>query len=126
MLASIIECDQPNAPVPLCPQAPWVTEKRPPHGWPSKGTIQFVDYQVRYRPELELVLQDITCDIGSTEKVRTSLPLPSLHLFQSDTVFLSSGFSLRAGEGWWQDVDTQVVGQGPKETEGEMVIGDAG
>ncbi|XP_064001683.1 ATP-binding cassette sub-family C member 2 [Pogoniulus pusillus] len=50
-------------------EAPWVTEKRPPHGWPSKGTIQFVDYQVRYRPELELVLQDITCDIGSTEKV---------------------------------------------------------
>nr|XP_025966921.1 canalicular multispecific organic anion transporter 1 [Dromaius novaehollandiae] len=50
-------------------EAPWVTEKRPPHGWPSKGEIQFVDYQVRYRPELELVLQGITCDIGSTEKV---------------------------------------------------------
>uniref|UniRef100_A0A8B9S070 ABC-type glutathione-S-conjugate transporter n=1 Tax=Accipiter nisus TaxID=211598 RepID=A0A8B9S070_9AVES len=53
----------------LCPQAPWVTEKRPPHGWPSKGEIQFVDYKVRYRPELELVLQGITCNIGSTEKV---------------------------------------------------------
>ncbi|KFW01139.1 Canalicular multispecific organic anion transporter 1, partial [Eurypyga helias] len=50
-------------------EAPWVTEKRPPRGWPSKGEIQFVDYQVRYRPELELVLQGITCDIGSTEKV---------------------------------------------------------
>jgi len=77
----------------LCPQAPWVTEKRPPHGWPSKGEIQFVDYKVRYRPELELVLQGITCNIGSTEKVRTSLHLPSLHSFQSDTVlklFLSS------------------------------------
>ncbi|KAM6415688.1 ATP-binding cassette sub-family C member 2 [Rhynochetos jubatus] len=50
-------------------EAPWVTEKRPPRGWPSKGEIQFVDYKVRYRPELELVLQGITCNIGSTEKV---------------------------------------------------------
>ncbi|XP_009998357.1 PREDICTED: canalicular multispecific organic anion transporter 1 [Chaetura pelagica] len=50
-------------------EAPWVTAKRPPHGWPSKGEIKFVDYKVRYRPELELVLQGITCDIWSTEKV---------------------------------------------------------
>uniref|UniRef100_A0A8B9QNC4 Canalicular multispecific organic anion transporter 1 n=1 Tax=Apteryx owenii TaxID=8824 RepID=A0A8B9QNC4_APTOW len=50
-------------------EAPWVTGKRPPHGWPSKGEIQFIDYKVRYRPELELVLQGITCDIRSTEKV---------------------------------------------------------
>ncbi|KAM9379691.1 ATP-binding cassette sub-family C member 2 [Phaethornis superciliosus] len=50
-------------------EAPWVTEKRPPPGWPSKGEIQFVDYKVRYRPELELILQGITCNIGSTEKV---------------------------------------------------------
>ncbi|XP_013810458.2 ATP-binding cassette sub-family C member 2 isoform X1 [Apteryx mantelli] len=50
-------------------EAPWVTGKRPPHGWPSKGEIQFTDYKVRYRPELELVLQGITCDIRSTEKV---------------------------------------------------------
>ncbi|XP_015722689.1 canalicular multispecific organic anion transporter 1 isoform X1 [Coturnix japonica] len=50
-------------------EAPWVTDKRPPHGWPSKGEIQFVDYKVRYRPELELVLQGITCNIQSTEKV---------------------------------------------------------
>ncbi|XP_065602612.1 ATP-binding cassette sub-family C member 2 [Cyrtonyx montezumae] len=50
-------------------EAPWVTDKRPPHGWPSKGEIQFVDYKVRYRPELELVLHGITCNIESTEKV---------------------------------------------------------
>lgn len=56
----------------LCPQAAWVTEKRPPQGWPSKGEIQFIDYKVRYRPELELVLHGINCNIGSTEKVRTS------------------------------------------------------
>ncbi|KFP85745.1 Canalicular multispecific organic anion transporter 1, partial [Acanthisitta chloris] len=50
-------------------EAPWVTRKRPPPGWPSKGEIQFVDYKVRYRPELDLVLHGITCNIGSTEKV---------------------------------------------------------
>uniref|UniRef100_A0A8C5TS46 Canalicular multispecific organic anion transporter 1 n=1 Tax=Malurus cyaneus samueli TaxID=2593467 RepID=A0A8C5TS46_9PASS len=50
-------------------EAPWVTKTRPPRGWPSKGEIQFVDYKVRYRPELDLVLHGITCDIGSTEKV---------------------------------------------------------
>uniref|UniRef100_A0A8C0VM35 ABC-type glutathione-S-conjugate transporter n=1 Tax=Cyanistes caeruleus TaxID=156563 RepID=A0A8C0VM35_CYACU len=50
-------------------EAPWVTKKRPPRGWPSRGEIQFVDYKVRYRPELDLVLQGITCSIGSTEKV---------------------------------------------------------
>lgn len=50
-------------------EAPWVTKTRPPRGWPSRGEIQFIDYKVRYRPELDLVLQGITCTIGSTEKV---------------------------------------------------------
>ncbi|CAM5157939.1 unnamed protein product [Natator depressus] len=50
-------------------EAPWVTEQRPPPGWPSKGEIQITDYQVRYRPGLELVLHGLTCNIGSTEKV---------------------------------------------------------
>lgn len=81
----------------LCPQAPWVTEKRPPHGWPSKGEIDFVDYKVRYRPELELVLQGITCNIGSTEKVRTSLP--ALHPFPNNPVLLLGLCSLWPGEG---------------------------
>ncbi|KAK2499996.1 hypothetical protein MC885_018508 [Smutsia gigantea] len=50
-------------------EAPWVTDKRPPAGWPSKGEIQFSDYQVRYRPELDLVLKGITCNIRSAEKI---------------------------------------------------------
>ncbi|CAI9177984.1 unnamed protein product [Rangifer tarandus platyrhynchus] len=50
-------------------EAPWVTDKRPPEGWPSKGEIQFSNYQVRYRPELDLVLRGITCDIKGTEKI---------------------------------------------------------
>uniref|UniRef100_A0A8C2LWX6 ABC-type glutathione-S-conjugate transporter n=1 Tax=Cricetulus griseus TaxID=10029 RepID=A0A8C2LWX6_CRIGR len=50
-------------------EAPWVTDKRPPADWPSKGEIRFNNYQVRYRPELDLVLKGITCHIKSTEKV---------------------------------------------------------
>lgn len=50
-------------------EAPWVTEKRPPADWPRRGEIQFNNYQVRYRPELDLVLKGITCNIKSTEKI---------------------------------------------------------
>ncbi|EDL94263.1 rCG57643, isoform CRA_a [Rattus norvegicus] len=50
-------------------EAPWVTDKRPPADWPRHGEIQFNNYQVRYRPELDLVLKGITCNIKSGEKV---------------------------------------------------------
>ncbi|XP_075790564.1 LOW QUALITY PROTEIN: ATP-binding cassette sub-family C member 2 [Pelodiscus sinensis] len=50
-------------------EAPWVTEQRPPPGWPSRGEIQITDYQARYRPGLDLVLHGLTCAIASTEKV---------------------------------------------------------
>ncbi|XP_064419000.1 canalicular multispecific organic anion transporter 1 [Latimeria chalumnae] len=50
-------------------EAPWVTEHRPPADWPEKGEVQFVDYKVRYRPELDLVLHGISCDIKTREKV---------------------------------------------------------
>ncbi|XP_008568829.1 PREDICTED: canalicular multispecific organic anion transporter 1, partial [Galeopterus variegatus] len=50
-------------------EAPWVTDKRPPASWPNKGEIRFSNYQVRYRPELDLVLKGITCDIRSAEKI---------------------------------------------------------
>uniref|UniRef100_A0A8D2LBB2 Uncharacterized protein n=1 Tax=Varanus komodoensis TaxID=61221 RepID=A0A8D2LBB2_VARKO len=50
-------------------EAPWETAQRPPSNWPSRGEIRFIDYQVRYRPELGLVLDGINCDIKSTEKV---------------------------------------------------------
>ncbi|GAA6066032.1 canalicular multispecific organic anion transporter 1, partial [Tachysurus ichikawai] len=49
-------------------EAPWITDKCPPKDWPTLGKIQFEDYKVRYRPELDLVLHGITCNIEDTEK----------------------------------------------------------
>ncbi|KAL1263560.1 hypothetical protein QQF64_006299, partial [Cirrhinus molitorella] len=49
-------------------EAAWNTSNRPPDDWPSAGNIRFENYKVRYRPELELILHGITCDINSTEK----------------------------------------------------------
>ncbi|XP_061083514.1 ATP-binding cassette sub-family C member 2-like [Conger conger] len=50
-------------------EAPWVTDNHPPKGWPDSGKLCLKNYQVRYRPELDLVLHGITCDIESTEKI---------------------------------------------------------
>ncbi|KAL0177130.1 hypothetical protein M9458_026024, partial [Cirrhinus mrigala] len=49
--------------------AAWITINRPPDDWPSAGNIRFENYKVRYRPELELILHGITCDIKTTEKI---------------------------------------------------------
>uniref|UniRef100_A0A8C1Z2N0 Uncharacterized protein n=1 Tax=Cyprinus carpio TaxID=7962 RepID=A0A8C1Z2N0_CYPCA len=50
-------------------EAPWITSNRPPDDWPTAGNIHFENYKVRYRPELDLILHGITCDIQSTEKI---------------------------------------------------------
>ncbi|KAG7280285.1 hypothetical protein CRUP_026826 [Coryphaenoides rupestris] len=50
-------------------EADWFSATPPPGTWPDAGRLQFEDYKVRYRAELDLVLNGITCDISSTEKV---------------------------------------------------------
>ncbi|CAL8300312.1 unnamed protein product [Merluccius merluccius] len=50
-------------------EAKWVSETQPPGKWPDAGRLQFENYKVRYRPELDLVLNGITCDISSSEKI---------------------------------------------------------
>jgi len=52
-------------------KAEWDIEKtKPDETWPSKGEIEFKDYSVKYREELDFVLRDITVKIKSGEKVR--------------------------------------------------------
>ncbi|KAJ0067200.1 hypothetical protein NL108_012940, partial [Boleophthalmus pectinirostris] len=50
-------------------EAQWITDKRPPEKWPEEGTLQFENFKVRYRPELDLVLHGVTCFINSQEKI---------------------------------------------------------
>ncbi|XP_069938780.1 multidrug resistance-associated protein 1-like isoform X3 [Cherax quadricarinatus] len=37
--------------------------------WPEKGSIVFVNYEARYRPQLDLVLRGITCTFKPAEKI---------------------------------------------------------
>ena len=51
-------------------EADWVIEdKRPSSDWPTKGVVNFNDYQVRYRKDLDLVIKGINCEIQSGEKI---------------------------------------------------------
>jgi len=38
-------------------------------GWPAKGAIAFENYSTHYRPEMPLVLNNITCSIKPREKI---------------------------------------------------------
>lgn len=48
--------------------ADWVTKHVDPE-WPANGEMKFIDYQDRYRENLDLVLKGITFDIKGGEKV---------------------------------------------------------
>lgn len=37
--------------------------------WPQKGHFEFINYQTRYRPGLELVLRGLSLTIDSGEKI---------------------------------------------------------
>ncbi|XP_011601661.2 ATP-binding cassette sub-family C member 2 [Takifugu rubripes] len=50
-------------------EAKWITHTRPDEKWPKDGRIDFQNFKVRYRPELDLVLHGITCNIQSSEKI---------------------------------------------------------
>ncbi|KAG1679917.1 Multidrug resistance-associated protein 1 [Nymphon striatum] len=51
-------------------EAEWKNESsKPSIDWPDKGTVEFVNYQTKYRPELDLVLKGIDCNINAGEKI---------------------------------------------------------
>ncbi|NWR70013.1 MRP3 protein, partial [Centropus unirufus] len=51
-------------------EAPWTIEgKSPPEDWPSKGELEFVDYSVRYRKGLDLVLKGLNLQVHGGEKI---------------------------------------------------------
>ncbi|PNP51658.1 hypothetical protein FNYG_15884 [Fusarium nygamai] len=46
-----------------------IPNHRPGISWPSKGSVRFVDYSTRYRPELDLVLQNLNLNFKPGEKI---------------------------------------------------------
>ena len=51
-------------------EAPYtLPEQDPKEGWPKYGQINFVDYKLRYRKGLDLVLKGIDAQINKGEKV---------------------------------------------------------
>ncbi|PKS07256.1 hypothetical protein jhhlp_005858, partial [Lomentospora prolificans] len=46
-----------------------VEDNRPPTSWPSKGSVEFIDYTTRYREDLDPVLRNVTFKIEPRQKV---------------------------------------------------------
>lgn len=46
-----------------------VQERRPPKDWPQRGSILFSNVKMRYRPNLPLVLNDVSFHIRPKEKI---------------------------------------------------------
>ena len=44
-------------------------ETQPDGKWPESGRVEYRNYSTKYRPELELVLKDISFSIKAGEKV---------------------------------------------------------
>jgi ABC-type multidrug transport system fused ATPase/permease subunit len=70
-------------------------DRKPLTDWPSAGEVEFCEYSMRYRPELDLVLKDISLTIKPKEKVgivgRTGAGKSSLLLALFRIIEASSG-----------------------------------
>lgn len=54
----------------LTPEAPEVIkDHRPAENWPENGEVNFKNYSTRYRPELDLVLKNISLSVKPHEKI---------------------------------------------------------
>lgn len=71
------------------------TDPRPDENWPPTGAVSFTDVQLKYRPDLPLVLKGLTFDIKPAEKVgiigRTGAGKSSIAQALFRTVELSGG-----------------------------------
>ncbi|KZS94671.1 ABC protein [Sistotremastrum niveocremeum HHB9708] len=72
-----------------------IDDKKPPPSWPDKGTIEFDDVVMRYRPGLPPVLKGISLSISEGEKIgvvgRTGAGKSSLMVALFRIVELASG-----------------------------------
>lgn len=82
--------------------------KAPPRDWPNKGQIRFVDYSVKYRADLDYVLNDLNFEIEAGEKIgivgRTGAGKSSL------TLALFRMIEYHMGEIWIDDIEIHSIG----------------
>lgn len=87
---------------------PIIPENRPEGNWPSKGSVEFIDYSTRYRNDFDLVLKHITFRISPGEKVgvvgRTGAGKSSLALA------LFRALEAETGKILIDDVDIGLIG----------------
>ncbi|XP_051958404.1 ATP-binding cassette sub-family C member 3-like [Xyrauchen texanus] len=51
-------------------EAPWIVkDKQPPPDWPPEGNVEFMDYSVRYREGLDMVLRNLSLKVKGGEKI---------------------------------------------------------
>eukprot|EP00048_Salpingoeca_helianthica_P002825 m.61104 g.61104 ORF g.61104 m.61104 type:complete len:1523 (-) comp12327_c0_seq3:30-4598(-) len=83
-------------------EAPRIRDHRPAADWPHEGQISIDQLGLRYRPELDLVLRGLTCNIRGGEKVgivgRTGAGKSSLTLSLFRLIEPSSGRIVIDGE----------------------------
>ncbi|KAI5460520.1 multidrug resistance-associated protein 1 [Mariannaea sp. PMI_226] len=85
-----------------------IPNHRPAISWPSEGSVAFVNYSTRYRPELSLVLRNLNLNFQAGEKLgvvgRTGAGKSSLALALFRIIEPSAG-SIRIDE-----IDTSSIG----------------
>jgi ABC-type multidrug transport system fused ATPase/permease subunit len=88
--------------------APVIEKTRPAANWPSQGSVEFINYSTRYRPDLEPVLRNVSFKIKPLEKVgivgRTGAGKSSLALA------LFRGLEAEEGKILIDDVDIGLIG----------------
>ncbi len=54
----------------VTPEAPWeIPDSKPAEDWPQTGRVHVNKYSTRYRPGLDLVLNDLSFEVQPNEKV---------------------------------------------------------
>ncbi|KAF9100932.1 hypothetical protein BGX27_000181 [Mortierella sp. AM989] len=68
--SNIVSVERLQEYIELKPEAPEIIDdNRPSQDWPAEGRIDFINYETRYRPGLELVLRGVNCSIRPHEKI---------------------------------------------------------